>query len=218
MFYQDLHNHTQWSDGDSTIEALINRAREYGLQEIGISDHYEFVDDKVVYREMLGSLKKKFQDIKVLIGTEIKIGTLLRVSHTDIDELNQYDYILIENLEYQSDIAEVLESLKDLSSKLTCKIGLAHLDLEQLGKLRGQVIEFMTQYNIFLDFNFEGTFYINLLQGYGQIEDVLHQGIEVVVGSDTHSIDMDWWTNMVAAHEYLLKARKLYNKEGLRET
>ena len=33
------HNHTLWSDGDRSIEAMVERARAIGLDEIGISDH-----------------------------------------------------------------------------------------------------------------------------------------------------------------------------------
>lgn len=34
------HNHTNWSDGSPTLEQQIRGARELGLDELGISDHY----------------------------------------------------------------------------------------------------------------------------------------------------------------------------------
>jgi histidinol-phosphatase (PHP family) len=34
------HNHTNWSDGDCTLEEQIEGARAAGLDELGISDHY----------------------------------------------------------------------------------------------------------------------------------------------------------------------------------
>lgn len=34
------HNHTNWSDGAPTLAAQIQAAREAGLDELGISDHY----------------------------------------------------------------------------------------------------------------------------------------------------------------------------------
>jgi histidinol-phosphatase (PHP family) len=34
------HNHTTWSDGGATLAAQIQAARQAGLDELGISDHY----------------------------------------------------------------------------------------------------------------------------------------------------------------------------------
>lgn len=34
------HNHTNWSDGAPTLAAQIQAARQFGLDELGISDHY----------------------------------------------------------------------------------------------------------------------------------------------------------------------------------
>lgn len=34
------HNHTNWSDGGATLAAMIQAARELGVDELGISDHY----------------------------------------------------------------------------------------------------------------------------------------------------------------------------------
>ncbi len=42
-----------------------------------------------------------------------------------------------------------------------------------------------------------------MLQGYGHIDDVLNGGVEVIVGSDTHNIEQDWWQSIVACHRYL---------------
>lgn len=208
MHYKDIHNHTDWSDGDGTVEMLINRARKHQLQELGICDHYEAIEHKRDYNQAVRDEIKNLQDIKVAVGVEIRIGTLLRLSTEELNELNLYDYILVENIEYQADIPGTLQKVKNVLISLQCKIGFAHLDLERLGEHRKQVVDFMRQNNIFLDFNFEGTFYTNLIQGYGQIEDILVSGVEVVIGSDTHSIEEDWWTNLVAAHDYLSNTSK----------
>jgi histidinol-phosphatase (PHP family) len=34
------HNHTTWSDGQATVAGMVEAAREQGLDEIGISDHW----------------------------------------------------------------------------------------------------------------------------------------------------------------------------------
>ena len=206
MIYQDLHNHTQWSDGACTPQDLLQRAYENGIKVLGISDHYEAIGDKSTYRKVLDDLRKQFPAIEVRIGVEIRVGTLLNLPPVEVDTLKLYDYILIENLEYHTPITMALECISRLRNTLPAKVGLAHLDLERLGIHRAMVIDFVAANNIFLDFNFEGTFYANLLQGYGQIADVLDSGIEVIVGSDTHAIETDWLSNLVSAHNYLIKS------------
>lgn len=39
------HNHTTWSDGTTSIAEMIAAAREAGLDEIGVSDHYVLTPD-----------------------------------------------------------------------------------------------------------------------------------------------------------------------------
>jgi histidinol-phosphatase (PHP family) len=34
------HNHTTWSDGESTLAELIESAKRAGIEELGVSDHY----------------------------------------------------------------------------------------------------------------------------------------------------------------------------------
>jgi histidinol-phosphatase (PHP family) len=43
--YTSYHVHSRWSDGNSDIAALLAAAREAGLDEIGISDHYTMAPD-----------------------------------------------------------------------------------------------------------------------------------------------------------------------------
>lgn len=58
MTYQDLHNHTKWSDSTSTAEELRQRTSQNGLKVLCISDHYEVIGDKIAYRRTLDKLKK----------------------------------------------------------------------------------------------------------------------------------------------------------------
>ncbi len=39
------HNHTGWSDGNATLDEQILGARDAGLDELGISDHYVMIPD-----------------------------------------------------------------------------------------------------------------------------------------------------------------------------
>lgn len=42
------HNHTTWSDGETTIAEMVSAARAGGVDAFGISDHYVMRDDGVV--------------------------------------------------------------------------------------------------------------------------------------------------------------------------
>lgn len=203
MIYRDWHNHTNWSDGENTIEELVNRAQKHSIKELGISDHYEMVEDKMTYLTEIKSFSNQSQEVSVLAGIEIKIDNLLKLQINQVMQLNQYDYVLVENLEHQVNISKSLEELQKKLEMIRCKIGWAHLDFERLGAYRDEVIRFTIENHIFLDFNYEAAFYANLLQGYGHIDDALNGGVEVIVGSDTHNIEQDWWQSILACHRYL---------------
>ncbi len=110
---------------------------------------------------------------------------------------------MIENLERQASIDKSLQELQKRLEVIQCKIGWAHLDLKRLEIYRNDVLDFTMKNHMFIDFNYEAPFNANLLQGYEQIDDVLTGGIEVIVGSDTHNIEADWWQSIVACHNYL---------------
>lgn len=203
MIYRDWHNHTNWSDGENTIEELVSRAQKYSLKELGISDHYEMIQDRQIYLTDIKYFSNGPQGVSVLAGIEVKIDTLLKLQLDEVLQFNQYDYMLIENLEHQKDVSNSLEELEKMVKVLKCKIGWAHLDLERLREYRNDVIGFSIKNRMFIDFNYEAPFYANLLQGYEEINDVLTSGVEVIVGSDTHSIEQDWWSSIVACHNYL---------------
>jgi len=78
----DLHTHTTFSDGENTLEEMVNKAREKGYEYIGISDHAPSVasrgEEEVKRliekrREEIDELNKKYTDIKILFGMEVNI-------------------------------------------------------------------------------------------------------------------------------------------------
>lgn len=204
MKYRDLHNHTVWSDGDNTISEVINRAVESGLSQIGMSDHFESIENIESYIKEIVSYRESCQRIHILVGIEIRVKTLLELAVEQIQYLgNRLDYLLIENIEYRYRIDEDLGRLQSILNSMDCKVGWAHLDLERLGNAREQVLEFTAANKMFIDFNIEATFYQNVLQGYEQIDDVLLKGIEIIVGSDTHSMEDEWLGCITTAHEFI---------------
>lgn len=204
MKYRDLHNHTVHSDGDNMIREMIGRAVAAGLSQLGISDHLEAIKDIEKYIKEIVLYRDKCQEIDILVGIEIRVQTLPGLTTQQIQYLgSKLDYMLIEDIEYRASIDEVLATLQPIINSMDCKVGWAHLDLERLGEKRERVLEFTAANKMFIDFNIESTFYQNVLQGYEQINDVLFKGIEIIVGTDTHSMEDEWLDCITTAHEFI---------------
>jgi histidinol-phosphatase (PHP family) len=82
MIHTNYHNHTTWSDGAATVQEMIDAARNAGLREFGISDHYALAPGKPVTwaldPEALGAYVAQIQqamacntDITVRLGLEV---------------------------------------------------------------------------------------------------------------------------------------------------
>jgi len=72
--FQDLHSHSNWSDGENTIEEMVTAAIDVGLKRFAITDHVwrssPWVWD---YLKECHRIKEKYRDkIEVLCGFEAK--------------------------------------------------------------------------------------------------------------------------------------------------
>lgn len=66
--------HTEFSDGDSTIEEYAERARTLGLEEIAITDHCWRSSDWIpAYVEELRAVNDRFEDLTIHAGLEAKL-------------------------------------------------------------------------------------------------------------------------------------------------
>ncbi len=83
----DLHIHTNYSDGSSSIEDIALQAKKLGYKYIAICDHSQSVkyagglaEDKLLHQiEEIARLNEKIDGIKILAGNEVDIkydGTL----------------------------------------------------------------------------------------------------------------------------------------------
>lgn len=211
MKYRDLHNHTSWSDGDFTIGEIIGRAVEVGLSQVGISDHFEAIEDIEEYIKEIISYRDECEEVDILVGIEIRVQTLLGLTTNPIQYLgSKLDYMLIEGIEYRVSIDEVLANLQPIIKSMNCKLGWAHLNLERLGDARKQVLDFTVVNKMFIDFNIESAFYQNVLQGFEHINDVILKGIEIIVGSDTHEFEDEWLGSIRTAHQFIRDYKNKY--------
>src|SRR5258706_2855862 len=76
------HNHTSWSDGEPTIAEQLEAAVRFGLDEVGISDHYVLttvgrqvdwsmpIDKLAEYVDEIKQQAVKFPGVVVKLGIE----------------------------------------------------------------------------------------------------------------------------------------------------
>jgi len=79
----DLHTHSTWSDGGSSIEEMVIEARKIGHEYIAITDHSQGLriagglnaHELDIKRKEIDRLNKKYKDIKILFGSEVDIDS-----------------------------------------------------------------------------------------------------------------------------------------------
>ncbi|MEE8317603.1 MAG: DNA polymerase/3'-5' exonuclease PolX, partial [Candidatus Omnitrophota bacterium] len=79
----DLHVHSTWSDGGSSIEEIVKKAMALGYEYIAITDHSQGLkiagglnkEELRLKRKEIERLNKKYRDIKILFGTEVDIDS-----------------------------------------------------------------------------------------------------------------------------------------------
>lgn len=207
MSFMDLHNHTTWSDGIHTPERIIQNAIVNSVTTIGISDHFE--TDKCEslskknlqnYIKNINELKEKYKDkIEVLAGIEICMNKeLCDLENLPYEDLNKLDFVLLEYIDFFKHSVKFSE-IGEYTSKLTCKIGLAHTNLLNSCKIYGlkYVINTLKEHNLFWE--------LNVNDGYDYFDEVVSSidswrtsrllkklkknNIPMSAGSDTHNLD-----------------------------
>ena len=97
----DLHVHSTWSDGGSSIEEMVIKAGELGYEYIAITDHSQGLkiagglnrDELKIKRGEITRLSKKYKGIKILFGTEVDIDSSGNLDYPD-DVLKDMDIVI----------------------------------------------------------------------------------------------------------------------------
>ena len=115
----DLHVHSSWSDGGSSIEEVVKKAKELGYEYIAITDHSQGLkvagglsrEELKKKKQEIDRLNKKYKDIKILFGTEVDIDSEGNLDYPD-DVLIEMDVV----------IASVHSGFKQSRERLTKRI------------------------------------------------------------------------------------------------
>ena len=224
----NLHAHTTYSDGKNSIEDMVNKALESGINYLAITDHLtnswkselmtplnsrEKIEDYIKeISECQEFLIANNKNLRLFKGIEVDLGSSVSYIRRLINPI-EYEIILFEYLETPEGIAFVrnlidqwinsVSSLKDFPL-----IGLAHFDPSYfIYDGLYVLIQFLKDYNIFFEFN------SSYPQYYSWRNEIFFKKIKehqilVSIGSDAHSSkDLN---NIIEVFEMI----KVYNLES----
>ncbi len=198
----DLHMHTNWSDGTHNIVQMVERARELGLEYIGITDHtYSLhvangLSEVDVIQQIHEIRELQKQGTKIFAGIEVEIlkdGTL---DFSD-DILSNFDYVIAGiHTNLNQNYVDLKRRLEKALSNPYVNI-FAHPTSRTLGKPgvmfsdRGpytvkidEIIDICKRNNVIIEFNcFPERFDIDP----SYFKDIIDKGVMLSVGSDSHS-------------------------------
>jgi DNA polymerase (family 10) len=97
----DLHMHSTWSDGGSSIEDMAVKSAELGYEYIAITDHSQGLKiagglsaHKLdLKRKEIERLNKKYKNIKILFGSEVDIDSSGNLDYPD-EILKEMDIVI----------------------------------------------------------------------------------------------------------------------------
>jgi DNA polymerase (family 10) len=97
----DLHSHTEWTDGHSTMEQMVKAAKAAGFEYLAVTDHSKSatvanglsVERLVEHNEAVRALDKEIDGIHLLTGTEMDILAKGKMDYPD-DALAELDVVL----------------------------------------------------------------------------------------------------------------------------
>ena len=97
----DLHTHSTWSDGASTIQEMADAARSLRYSYIAITDHSQSlrvangvkVADLKKKKREIDSVNKRLKGVRVLFGTEADIDSEGKIDYSD-SVLKEFDVVV----------------------------------------------------------------------------------------------------------------------------
>ncbi|GAB6076619.1 DNA polymerase/3'-5' exonuclease PolX [Desulfurobacterium crinifex] len=223
----DLHIHSNWSDGASTIEEIALKAIELGYKYIAITDHSKSLrvasglseEDLLKRNEEIDRLNKKFQGkIKILKGTEVDILPDGSLDYND-EILSQLDFVVaaIHSRFTQDNTKRILKAMENPYVN-----AIAHPTGRVIGQRESYpvdieaVIKKAAETGTALEVNA----YYNRLD----LKDVhcrlaVKYGAKLVISTDSHHVDHMWMIKLGVgtARRGWVEKKDVINAKGLRE-
>jgi DNA polymerase (family 10) len=171
-----FHCHTNWSDGRSTLEEMVESARARGLKYFGIADHSQsltvargLTPERVRQQwQEIDRVAKRFSDIRLFKGTECDI---LPDGRLDFDDelLAGFDYV----------VASVHTSFNLPEPEMTARVvrAVSHPRVTMLGHSTGRLLLQREGYKIDLD---------------AVLKAAAATGTMVEINAHPQRLDLDW--------------------------
>ncbi len=188
----DLHTHTDWSDGKSTLEQMVAAAQALGHRYLAVCDHAKRLKDGRLERqaEQIADLSSRLDDIQILSGVEVDIrsnGSL----DLDDESLAARDWVVA------SIHSGFRDPPKEIGRRILSAIDNPHVDC--IGHPTGRKIGRRSAYDVDLEQIFAravetGTaLEINGQPDRLDLRDTharlaAESGVRIVVSSDAHSV------------------------------
>jgi DNA polymerase (family 10) len=229
----DLHVHSKWSDGTSSIEEIAKAARKRGYQYVAICDHSKSLriahglDESRLMKQieeidqMNEKLGEKFKSFQILKGTEVDI---LADGGLDLSDkvLEKLDLV----------VGAIHSGFKQEKARMTKRIvgalenPLTHILAHPSGRLLGardayevemdELMDAAKQYGKALEIN---AYFERLDLDDIHCRKAKEMGIRVSIGTDSHHLDQMWMISLgvAVARRGWLKATDILNTLPLKE-
>ncbi|MGH7889367.1 MAG: DNA polymerase/3'-5' exonuclease PolX [Thermodesulfobacteriota bacterium] len=195
----DLHTHSKWSDGKSSIEEMVLQAKELGYEYIAVTDHSPSsriagglsVERLYEKKKEIEAVRKRLKGIKVLMGSEVDIKSDGSLDYTD-EVLKDLDVV----------VASVHSGFKMDRETMTTRIvkALQNPFVHVLGHPTGRLIGERDPYEIDIDRvirtakEFEKAMEVNSFYSRLDLNDInvkkaVDIGVKIVISTDSHHRD-----------------------------
>ncbi|MDP2921992.1 MAG: DNA polymerase/3'-5' exonuclease PolX [Candidatus Omnitrophota bacterium] len=192
----DLHSHSTWSDGGSSIEEMVIGARKLGYEYIAITDHSQSLriagglgtSELDLKRRDMERLSRKYKDIKILFGTEVDIDSEGNLDYPD-SVLKEMDIVIgAIHAGFKQPVAAITRRIIK-----ACENKYVHIIAHPTGRLWGSRNEYEVNFEeAFKAARDTGTaFEINSFPQRLDLNDVnarmaKEAGVKIVINTDSH--------------------------------
>jgi len=225
----DLHVHSKWSDGTSSIEEIAQAAQKRGYQYVAICDHSKSLkiahglDESRLLKQIeeIDRINEKLKGFQILKGTEVDI-----LSDGKID----FSEKILEKLDLA--VAAIHSGFKQDKGKMTKRIIQAlenpyiHILAHPSGRLLGardpyevemdELMESAKKYGKALEIN---AYFERLDLDDIHCRKAKEMGIRVEIGTDAHHLDQMWMMSLgvAVARRGWLENKDVLNTLSLKE-
>lgn len=196
----DLHVHSTYSDGHSTIEEIAEFAKSVGYEYIAICDHSKSaryakgMSEERLKKEMdeIDDLNKKLNGVRVLKGIEVDVLSDGTMDFSD-ELLDRLDVVVAAvHMGFKKNVTERLVAAIE-NSRIDI---IAHPTGRLISKREGydvdleRVMEKAREYDKVLELN---AYHDRLDLGELQLRSAKEMGIKISIGTDAHSVGELRW-------------------------